>query len=50
MFDAILVLLSLPVTDQCIIRANSLKALSKLLFFLFACNFILLAHIADLQL
>ena len=45
MFSSILVLLVLPLTDRSIIRGNSFKFLSKILFFLFVFNFILLGKI-----
>ena len=42
MFGAILVLLVLPLTDRSVIRGNTFKVISKLFFFLFVFNFILL--------
>lgn len=42
MFSAILILLILPLTDNSIIRGNTFKIISKLFFFLFVFNFILL--------
>lgn len=42
MFGAILVLLVLPLTDRSVIRGNTFKIISKLFFFLFVFNFILL--------
>ena len=42
MFSAILILLILPLTDYSIIRGNTFKIISKLFFFLFVFNFILL--------
>lgn len=42
MFGAILVLLVLPLTDKSVIRGNTFKIISKLFFFLFVFNFILL--------
>nr|NP_861465.1 apocytochrome b [Kazachstania servazzii]Q7YEV2.1 RecName: Full=Cytochrome b; AltName: Full=Complex III subunit 3; AltName: Full=Complex III subunit III; AltName: Full=Cytochrome b-c1 complex subunit 3; AltName: Full=Ubiquinol-cytochrome-c reductase complex cytochrome b subunit [Kazachstania servazzii]CAD23420.1 apocytochrome b [Kazachstania servazzii] len=42
MFGAILVLLVLPLTDKSVIRGNTFKVISKLFFFLFVFNFILL--------
>ena len=42
MFAAILVLLVLPYTDRSVIRGNTFKVISKLFFFLFVFNFILL--------
>nr|YP_009484489.1 apocytochrome b [Saccharomycodes ludwigii]APD14971.1 apocytochrome b [Saccharomycodes ludwigii]APD14994.1 apocytochrome b [Saccharomycodes ludwigii]APD15005.1 apocytochrome b [Saccharomycodes ludwigii]APD15017.1 apocytochrome b [Saccharomycodes ludwigii]APD15029.1 apocytochrome b [Saccharomycodes ludwigii] len=47
MFSAILVLLLLPLTDRSIIRGNSFKVLSKLFFWLFVFNFILLGKIGE---
>nr|NP_644680.1 apocytochrome b [Naumovozyma castellii]Q8M354.1 RecName: Full=Cytochrome b; AltName: Full=Complex III subunit 3; AltName: Full=Complex III subunit III; AltName: Full=Cytochrome b-c1 complex subunit 3; AltName: Full=Ubiquinol-cytochrome-c reductase complex cytochrome b subunit [Naumovozyma castellii CBS 4309]AAM34590.1 apocytochrome b [Naumovozyma castellii]ATV99269.1 apocytochrome b [Naumovozyma castellii]ATV99280.1 apocytochrome b [Naumovozyma castellii]ATV99291.1 apocytochrome b [Naumovoz len=45
MFSAILVLLVLPFTDRSVVRGNSFKVLSKLFFFLFVFNFVLLGQI-----
>lgn len=45
MFGAILVLLVLPLTDRSVVRGNTFKVLSKLLFFFFVFNFILLGMI-----
>ena len=42
MLAAILILLALPFVDFSIIRGNAFKAISKLLYGLFVCNFILL--------
>ena len=42
MLAAILVLLILPLVDRSIIRGNAFKPLSKLLYSIFVCNFILL--------
>lgn len=42
MLAAILILLALPFVDFSIIRGNAFKAISKLLYGLFICNFILL--------
>ena len=49
MFGAILILLSLPYTDRSIIRGNSFKVLSKLAFYLFVFNFILLGNLGQLH-
>lgn len=42
MLAAILILLVLPFTDFSIIRGNTFKAISKFIYWLFICNFILL--------
>ena len=47
MFGAIVVLLLLPTLDKSVIRGNAFKPLSKLLFWLFVCNFILLSMIGN---
>lgn len=47
MFAAILVLLVLPYTDRSVVRGNTFKVLSKLFFFLFVCNFVLLGKIGE---
>lgn len=47
MFGAILVLLTLPSLDRSIIRGNAFKPLSKLLFWVFVCNFITLSMIGN---
>nr|YP_492540.1 apocytochrome b [Hanseniaspora uvarum]AAY46314.1 apocytochrome b [Hanseniaspora uvarum] len=47
MFGAILVLLTLPSLDRSIIRGNAFKPLSKLLFWIFVCNFITLSMIGN---
>uniref|UniRef100_E3VW13 Cytochrome b n=1 Tax=[Candida] alai TaxID=434040 RepID=E3VW13_9ASCO len=49
MFGAILILLSLPYTDKSIIRGNAFKLLSKLSFYLFIFNFILLGNLGQLH-
>ena len=47
MFGAILVLLALPFTDRSVIRGNTFKVFSKLFFFLFVFNFVLLGQIGQ---
>jgi ubiquinol-cytochrome c reductase cytochrome b subunit len=42
MLAAILILLTLPFVDFSIIRGNAFKTISKLLYGIFVCNFILL--------
>nr|YP_008474922.1 apocytochrome b [Candida tetrigidarum]AGS44159.1 apocytochrome b [Candida tetrigidarum] len=49
MFGAILILLTLPYTDRSIIRGNTFKILSKLAFYLFVFNFILLGNLGQLH-
>lgn len=49
MFGAILILLTLPYTDRSIIRGNSFKVLSKLAFYLFVFNFLLLGNLGQLH-
>ena len=49
MFGAILILLTLPYTDRSIIRGNTFKVLSKLAFFLFVFNFLLLGNLGQLH-
>lgn len=49
MFGAILILLILPITDRSVIRGNTFKILSKLFFYLFVFNFILLGNIGQLH-
>nr|YP_004733520.1 apocytochrome b [Candida frijolesensis]ADK72529.1 apocytochrome b [Candida frijolesensis] len=49
MFGAILILLTLPFTDRSIIRGNSFKILSKLAFYLFIFNFLLLGNLGQLH-
>ena len=49
MFGAILILLALPYTDRSIIRGNTFKVLSKLAFFLFVFNFLLLGNLGQLH-
>lgn len=49
MFGAILVLLTLPYTDRSVIRGNSFKVLSKVMFYLFVFNFILLGNLGQLH-
>lgn len=44
MFSSILVLLVLPWTDRSVIKGNTFRVLSKLFFFLFIFNFILLGQ------
>nr|YP_008474868.1 apocytochrome b [Meyerozyma guilliermondii]AGS44076.1 apocytochrome b [Meyerozyma guilliermondii] len=49
MFGALLILLILPITDRSVIRGNTFKVLSKLSFFLFIFNFILLGNLGQLH-
>nr|YP_008475176.1 apocytochrome b [Candida labiduridarum]AGS44481.1 apocytochrome b [Candida labiduridarum] len=49
MFGAILILLTLPLTDRSIIRGNTFKILSKLAFYLFIFNFLLLGNLGQLH-
>lgn len=49
MFGAILILLTLPYTDRSVIRGNTFKVLSKLAFFLFVFNFLLLGNLGQLH-
>lgn len=49
MFGSITILLILPITDLSIIRGMSFKILSKLFFFLFIFNFILLGNLGQLH-
>nr|YP_008474838.1 apocytochrome b [Candida saraburiensis]AGS44060.1 apocytochrome b [Candida saraburiensis] len=49
MFGAILILLSLPYTDRSVIRGNTFKILSKLAFYIFVFNFILLGNLGQLH-
>ena len=49
MFAAILILLILPITDRSVIRGNTFKILSKLSFYLFIFNFILLGNLGQLH-
>ncbi|CAK9442412.1 unnamed protein product (mitochondrion) [Lodderomyces beijingensis] len=49
MFGAILALLTLPYTDRSIIRGNSFKIISKVMFWLFVFNFILLGNLGQLH-
>lgn len=48
-FSAILVLLVLPYTDRSVIRGNTFKVLSKLFFWVFICNFVLLGIIGQVH-
>ncbi|CUM68645.1 uncharacterized protein PRCAT00006375001 [Priceomyces carsonii] len=47
MFAALLILLILPITDRSIVRGNSFKVLSKISFYLFVFNFILLGNLGQ---
>lgn len=47
MFGAILVLLTLPVTDRSMIRGNTFRPLSKLSFFVFASVFVALGYLGQ---
>lgn len=49
MFGAILILLTLPYSDRSVIRGNTFKILSKLAFYLFVFNFILLGNLGQLH-
>lgn len=49
MFGAILILLVLPVTDLSVIRGNTFKIFSKVSFYLFVFNFILLGNLGQLH-
>lgn len=49
MFAAILILLILPITDRSVIRGNTFKILSKISFYLFVFNFLLLGNIGQLH-
>nr|YP_008578711.1 apocytochrome b [Candida bohioensis]AGW07347.1 apocytochrome b [Candida bohioensis] len=49
MFGAILALLSLPYTDRSVMRGNSFKVLSRLFFYAFVFNFILLGNLGQLH-
>lgn len=49
MFAAILILLILPITDRSVVRGNTFKILSKLAFYLFVFNFILLGNLGQLH-
>lgn len=49
MFGALLVLLALPVTDRSVVRGNTFKGLSKMMYYLFVFNFILLGNLGQLH-
>lgn len=49
MFSALLILLILPITDRSVIRGNTFKILSKLSFYLFVFNFLLLGNLGQLH-
>ncbi|YP_008475017.1 apocytochrome b (mitochondrion) [Candida oxycetoniae] len=49
MFGALLILLVLPYTDRSVIRGNSFKVLSKVMYFIFIFNFILLGNLGQLH-
>nr|QMJ95639.1 cytochrome b [Metschnikowia sp. 04-218.3] len=49
MFSAMLMLLMLPMTDRSVIRGNTFKVLSKLSFYLFVFNFLLLGNLGQLH-
>nr|YP_009919727.1 cytochrome b [Metschnikowia drakensbergensis]QMQ98324.1 cytochrome b [Metschnikowia drakensbergensis]QMQ98340.1 cytochrome b [Metschnikowia drakensbergensis] len=49
MFAAILMLLMLPLTDRSVMRGNTFKVLSKLSFYLFIFNFLLLGNLGQLH-
>lgn len=47
MVAAILILMILPLSDRSIVRGNAFKVLSKILYGLFLCNFILLGALGS---
>lgn len=49
MFGAIVILLALPVTDRSVIRGNTFKMASKLAYYLFIFNFVLLGNLGQLH-
>nr|YP_008475235.1 apocytochrome b [Candida corydali]AGS44527.1 apocytochrome b [Candida corydali] len=49
MFGAILALLTLPYTDRSVVRGNAFKVLSRVLFYAFVFNFILLGNLGQLH-
>jgi ubiquinol-cytochrome c reductase cytochrome b subunit len=49
MFSALLILLVLPITDRSIIRGNTFKLISKLSFFMFVFNFLLLGTLGQVH-
>nr|YP_010170858.1 apocytochrome b [Metschnikowia bicuspidata]QSD56445.1 apocytochrome b [Metschnikowia bicuspidata] len=49
MFGALLITLILPMTDRSVIRGNTFKVLSKLSFYLFVFNFLLLGNLGQLH-
>lgn len=49
MFGALLILLVLPITDRSLYRGLAFKPLSKLFFWLFVFNFILLGNLGQLH-
>ena len=49
MFGAIVILLALPVTDRSVIRGNTFKMTSKLAYYLFIFNFVLLGNLGQLH-
>jgi quinol-cytochrome oxidoreductase complex cytochrome b subunit len=49
MLGALLILLILPLTDRSVIRGNTFKILSKLSFYMFIFNFILLGNLGQLH-
>lgn len=49
MFAALLILLILPITDRSVVRGNTFKVFSKLAFYLFVFNFILLGNLGQLH-
>lgn len=49
MFGAILALLTLPYTDRSVVRGNAFKVLSRIIFYAFVFNFILLGNLGQLH-
>nr|YP_009918688.1 cytochrome b [Metschnikowia arizonensis]QMJ95745.1 cytochrome b [Metschnikowia arizonensis]QMJ95771.1 cytochrome b [Metschnikowia arizonensis] len=49
MFSALLILLLLPIVDRSVMRGNTFKILSKLSFYLFIFNFLLLGNLGQLH-
>ena len=47
MVAAILILMILPISDRSIVRGNAFKVLSKVLYGLFLCNFLLLGALGS---
>nr|YP_009919791.1 cytochrome b [Metschnikowia agaves]QMQ98500.1 cytochrome b [Metschnikowia agaves]QMQ98514.1 cytochrome b [Metschnikowia agaves] len=49
MFSALLMLLMLPMTDRSVMRGNTFKMMSKLSFFMFVFNFLLLSTLGQVH-